>query len=227
MQHDLWTAVDHYITDLFVGSDAALEGALANSAAAQLPAIAVAPPQGKFLSILARSVQARRILEIGTLGGYSTIWLARALPADGRLITLEFEKLHAHVAQRNLEHAGVAGQVEIRIGPAADSLRQMITAGEAPFDFIFIDANKEQYPEYLTLSLQLARPGTLILADNTVREGEVLNTSSTDERVHGVRHLHELLAHDTRLETTVLQTVGSKGYDGFTLSLVKESTGAA
>ncbi|SFH86575.1 O-methyltransferase [Planctomicrobium piriforme] len=221
MQQDLWTAVDHYVSDLFIEPDDVLDAALANSAAAQLPSIAVAPPQGKFLYLLASSIGAKRILEIGTLGGYSTIWLARALPPDGQLISLEFESRHAHVAERNLQVAGVDDQVSVRIGAAADTLKQMIAEQTPAFDFIFIDADKESYTLYLELSLQLARSGTVMIADNTVREGEVINPASEDPRVHGVRHFHELLAREKGVEATTLQTVGSKGYDGFTMIRVR------
>jgi len=220
MNAERWTGVDRYITDTFVPADAALDAALQDSAAAGLPAINVAPNQGKFLQLLAKLNGARRILEIGTLGGYSTIWLARALPAGGRLVTLEFEPKHAEVARKNIARAGLAEVVEIRQGAAADTLRKLIAEKCAPFDFIFIDADKEGYPEYFTLSLKLARPGTCILADNVIRNGEVIETDHADSRVHGIRRFHELVAAEPRVTATTIQTVGSKGYDGFTLAIV-------
>lgn len=221
MQKDLQIAVDHYLTDLLIGSDPVLEAALADSEAAELPAIAVAPNQGKFLSLLAKAMGARRILEIGTLGGYSTIWLARALPSDGKLVTLEFEPRHAHVAEHNLRRAQLADQVQVLIGPAVDSLKRMIAEQHAPFDFVFIDADKESYPQYLELTLKLSRPGTLIVADNVVLEGEVINPASEDSRVHGVREFCQRVAASPKLDATAIQTVGSKGYDGFALMIVK------
>jgi len=221
MSSDLHTAVDQYLSDLFIPADTVLDQAQQDSLAAELPAIAVSPNQGKFLFLLARPMNATRILEIGTLGGYSAIWLARALPEQGKLITLEFEPRHAQVAQQNIQRAGLSDRVEIRIGAAVDSLRQMIQSGEAPFDLIFIDADKESYPQYLELTLQLSRSGTTILADNVVREGEVINPNSEDSRVQGVREFCQLLARQPNVEATALQTVGSKGYDGFAMIVVK------
>ena len=213
-----WTAVDDYVNSLLVGSDAALDSALQASTAAGLPAIAVSPPQGKLLHLLARSMGARKILELGTLGGYSTIWMARALPSDGRLITLEYEPKHAEVARANIARAGLAGKVEIRLGRAIDNLPQLTS--EAPFDLIFIDADKVSYPDYLPWALKLSRPGTLIIADNIVRKGAVADESSEDANVQAVRRYNELLAAEPRVSATVIQTVGSKGYDGFALALV-------
>lgn len=221
MSKETFLAVDQYLTDLLVREDAALQQTIHDSATAGLPAIAVAPPQGKFLHLLARTMGARRILEIGTLGGYSSIWLARALPEDGKLITLEFEPHHAQVASGNLLRAGVSEKVEIRIGPAATSLQKMIKEQQPPFDLIFIDADKESYPEYLDLVLQLSRLGTTIIADNVVRDGELINPDSEDSRVQGVRRFCEKLAADDRLDATVLQMVGSKGYDGFAMAIVR------
>jgi predicted O-methyltransferase YrrM len=220
MSEKLWSNVDDYLVGLFVPSDSALEEALAQSNAAQLPAISVAPNQGKLLELLARMRQSKRILEIGTLGGYSTIWLARALPSDGSLVTLELESLHADVARKNIDRAGLGALVDIRVGPAAASLHDLIDGGAESFDFIFIDADKEQYPTYLELSLQLSGPGTVIVADNVVRDGEVANSKSADERVKGVRAFLELAAANDRVEGTAVQTVGSKGYDGFALLVV-------
>jgi predicted O-methyltransferase YrrM len=220
MTQEQWTAVDHYITDLFVPPDAALEAALRDSAAAGLPAINVTPNQGKLLHVLARAQGARSILEIGALGGYSTIWLARALPSGGRLITLESDPKHAEVAGANIARAGLAGVVELRLGPALDTLPQLAAEGRGPFDFIFIDADKEGYPDYFTWALKLSRLGSLIIADNVVRKGAVIDADSDDPRVHGVRRLNEMLAAEPRVSATAIQTVGSKGYDGFAVALV-------
>ncbi|MGC1239643.1 MAG: O-methyltransferase [Acidimicrobiales bacterium] len=220
MNDKQWSEVDNYLVSLLTPSDEALLSALADSEAAGLPPISVAPNQGKMLELLARMCTAQRILEIGTLGGYSTISLARALPPIGKLITLELEPAHARVARANLDRAGLEELVDIRVGPAAESLRSMVADEEEPFDFIFIDADKEGYPEYLELSLALAHLGTVIVADNIVRDGQVANLDSTDERVRGVRLFLELAAADPRVSATAIQTVGSKGYDGFALLLV-------
>lgn len=223
MSEDLWPRVDEYLVELLLPADIALDEALTESAAAGLPPISVAPNQGKFLELLARMQRSRRILEIGTLGGYSTIWLARALPSGGLLVTLELEPVHADVARKNLERAGVGHLVDIKVGPATSSLENLIAGDAEPFDFIFIDADKESYPRYLELSLRLSRPGTVIVADNVVRDGEIVNPKSTDERVKGVRSFLELAAGDERIEGTAIQTVGSKGYDGFALFVVTRS----
>jgi predicted O-methyltransferase YrrM len=222
MDEQQWSDVDQYLVSLLAPSDEALDNALRDSDAAGLPQINVAPNQGKLLTLLATIQGAHRILEIGTLGGYSTIWLARALPDNGSLISLELEPHHADVARKNLERAGLASRVEIRVGPAPASMRQLIDEGVEPFDFIFIDANKEGYPEYLELSLPLSRPGTVIVADNVVRKGEVANPQSSDPLVQGVRSFLELAAADHRLRGTAVQTVGSKGYDGFALFVVTQ-----
>ena len=207
MTDSLWSDVDEYVGGLLVPSDATFD-------AGSLPAIAVSPAQGQFLYLLARAVRAQRILEIGTLGGYSTICLARS---GGRVITLEVSAEHAAVAKANIARAGFADRVEIRIGPALETLPDL----EGPFDLIFIDADKETYPQYLTASLALSRPGTVIIADNVVRDGEVADPESSDPRVHAVRRYLELLAAEPRVESTVIQTVGSKGYDGFAISVVR------
>jgi predicted O-methyltransferase YrrM len=220
MTDNLWTKVDDYVVGLLSPSDSVLDQALADSDAGGLPQISVAPNQGKFLEILAAIHGSKRILEIGTLGGYSTIWLARALPPEGRLVSLELEQHHADVARKNLERAGFAAQVEVRVGPAVQTLRALISADVEPFDFIFIDADKEGYPDYLELSLALSGPGTLIVADNVVRDGEVVDPMSSDERVQGVRTFLEMAAGEPKLHGTVIQTVGSKGYDGFALFVV-------
>jgi predicted O-methyltransferase YrrM len=220
MGQEQWTAVDRYITDLFLESDPALEAALASSAAAGLPAISVSPTQGKLLHLLARMQGARNILELGTLGGYSTIWMARALPAGGRLISLEVDPKHAEVARANLARAGLASVVEIRLGRALETLPQLAAEGRGPFDLIFIDADKPGYSDYLPWCLKLARRGTLIIADNVVRKGEVADPTSADANVHGIRRFNQVLAAEKRVTTTVIQTVGSKGYDGLAFILV-------
>jgi predicted O-methyltransferase YrrM len=220
MTQEQWTAVDGYLTDLFVPPDPALEEALRVSAAAGLPSIHVAPNQGKLLHFLARLAGARRILEIGTLGGYSTIWLGRALPAGGRLITIEADPRHAEIARGNLARAGLASVVELRMGPALDILPQLAAEDRGPFDLIFIDADKPAYPDYLTWSLKLSRPGSLIVADNVVRKGAVLDAASADPTVLGVRRFLAMLAAEPRVSATAIQTVGSKGYDGFAIALV-------
>ncbi len=228
MPQELWSAVDRYITDLFVPPDAALSAALQASEAAGLPAINVSPPQGKLLQLLARAMGARSILEIGTLGGYSTIWLARALPAGGRLITLEADPKHAEIAQANIARAGLTGTVELRLGRAVETLPQLAAEGRGPFDLIFIDADKPSYAEYFTWALKLSRRGTLIIGDNVIRKGAVIDPSSPpsssndDPRVPGVRRFNELVAAERRVSATVIQTVGAKGYDGFTLALVTD-----
>src|SRR5439155_3516355 len=215
-----WTAVDRYFSQQLSLSDPVLEAALATNVAASLPAIDVAPNQGKFLQLLALLVGARRILEIGTLGGYSSIWLARALPAGGRLITLEFSPKHAEIARANIANAGLSNIIDIRVGAALDTLPKLQTETEEPFDLIFIDADKPNNAEYLRWALKLSRHGTLIIVDNVVRDGAVINTSSSNPDVQGARRLFEQLAAEPRLTATALQTVGTKGYDGFALALV-------
>ena len=215
-----WTAVDRYIADLLVPADPALDGALEASAAAGLPAIQVSAPQGKLLHLLARIRGARNILEIGTLGGYSTIWLARALPADGRLITLESDAKHAEVARANIARAGLDGVVEVRLGRALETLPRLSAEGRGPFDFVFIDADKPSNADYFTWSLELSREGTVIVVDNVVRGGAVTDAASADPNVLGVRRFNELLAAESRVSATEIQTVGSKGYDGFAIALV-------
>ena len=222
MTAEIWNAVDTYFEDSLIGPDDVLAGALARSREAGLPDIQVAGNQGKLLSMLARIHRAERILEIGTLAGYSTIWLARALPPSGSLVTLELDLRHAAVARLNLETAGVAGQVEIRVGRAVDTLAAMVAAGEAPFDFVFIDADKPNNPAYLDYAVKLSRPGALIVVDNVVRNGAVVDPRSTDSGVIGVRAMMERIAADPRLDATAIQTVGGKGYDGFALIRVSE-----
>ncbi|NNN01024.1 MAG: O-methyltransferase [Acidimicrobiaceae bacterium] len=221
MGQEQWTDVDAYLVSLLVPSDRVLEETLASSARAGLPAINVAPNQGKLLELLARSHGARRILEIGTLGGYSTIWLARSLDREGVLISLELEELHARVATINIAAAGLDSVVRIVVGPALDSLRAMVERADEPFDFIFIDADKESYPEYFELSVALSRRGTVIVVDNVVREGAVADAASLDPRVNAVRRFLELASRDDRVTGTAVQTVGTKGYDGFALFIVR------
>jgi predicted O-methyltransferase YrrM len=220
MSQDTWTAVDTYLAGELVGADPALDAATEASNAAGLPAIAVSPVQGKFLAVLAGAVGARRVLEIGTLGGYSTIWLARALAPGGRLISLELDPKHAEVARANLQRAGVAGAVEVRVGPAIEALPRLAAEGGPPFDFVFIDADKQSSTEYFDWAVRLARPGALVVVDNVVRKGAVADAHSSDERVLGMRRLFQHVHGDGRVQATALQTVGSKGYDGFLLARV-------
>ncbi|TCT02410.1 O-methyltransferase [Aquabacter spiritensis] len=215
---DVWTRVDSYVAETLIDADPALEAALAASDAAGLPPIAVSPAQGRMLELFARMIGARRVLEIGTLAGYSTLWLARGLPADGRIVTLEAEPAHAAVARANFVRAGLAERIDLRIGPALDLLPGL--SGDAPFDLVFIDADKPSNPDYLRWALRLTRPGSVIVADNVVREGAVADAASADPKVVGVRRYFEGLAADPRLVTTVVQTVGCKGYDGFALTRV-------
>jgi predicted O-methyltransferase YrrM len=215
-----WSAVDEFLNAHVVPEDPALTAALADSAAAGLPPIAVAPNQGKLLHILARLRGARTILEVGTLGGYSTIWLARALPEGGRLVTLELDPKHAAVAQGNLNRAGVDDKVTIRIGPALDSLKALAGEGLPPFDLAFIDADKPNNPNYFDWALKLSRPGSLIIVDNVVRKGAVIDARSTDPNVTGTRQLFARLRQEPRVTATALQTVGLKGWDGLIIALV-------
>jgi len=221
MTLERWTAVDRYLSDLLLPPDRILDAVLAKSASSGLPPQNVAPNQGKLLYLLARLANARAILEIGTLGGYSTIWLARALSPNGHLITLEANPEHARVARANISAAGLGDVIEVREGPAIDSLAALASQGSGPFDLIFIDADKPNNPEYLKWALRLSRPGTLILADNVVRSGYVIEPDSTDASVQGVRHFLEMVASEPRLSATAIQTVGSKGYDGFALAIVE------
>jgi predicted O-methyltransferase YrrM len=220
--HPGWAAVDHLVGAQLLGEDAALRAALEANAAAGLPGIDVSPAQGKMLHLLARLAGARRILEIGTLGGYSTIWLARALPADGRLVTLELQQRHAEVARSNLERAGCADRVDVRTGPALDTLAAMRAAGEPPFDLVFIDADKPSNPAYFEAALALSRPGTAIVVDNVVREGAVADAASEDPKVVGTRAMFAAIAARPDVSATVIQTVGVKKWDGFLLAVVGE-----
>jgi len=212
--------VDRYIEELFVQSDPALEAALKASAEAGLPAIQVSPAQGKLLQILARAVGARSILEIGTLGAYSTIWLARALPAGGRLVTLEANPKHAEVAGSNIARAGLAEVVDLRLGPARETLPQLAAEGRGPFDLVFIDADKPGYSDYFEWALKLGRRGSLIIADNVVRKGAVTDANSDDASVKGIRRFNESVQAEPRVSATAIQTVGSKGYDGIAIAVI-------
>jgi predicted O-methyltransferase YrrM len=215
-----WEAVDRYASDLFAPSSDELDAALRAADAAGLPAISVSAVQGKFLMMMAQAVGARRILELGTLAGYSAIWLAHALPEDGQLVTLELDGKHAAVARENITRAGLSSAVQIVVGAAVETLTKMIRDGTAPFDFIFIDADKPSYPSYLTLTVDLSHVGTVIIADNIVRRGAVIHSDTTDPKVQGVRRFNDLVSNHPRLEATMLQTVGSKGYDGFVFARV-------
>lgn len=215
-----WATVDDYIADRLMGEDRELADAIAANAAAGLPAIDVSPAQGKFLHLLAKAVAAKRILEVGTLGGYSTIWLARALPDDGRVVTLEIDPHHAEVARSNLDRAGIASKVDVRVGPALDTLAAMTNEGGS-FDLVFIDADKQNNANYVQAALSLARPGALIVVDNVIREGRVLDSQSEDSAIQGTRRLFDMLAAEPRLDTTAIQTVGLKNWDGFVIAVVK------
>jgi predicted O-methyltransferase YrrM len=232
MEQGLWSAVDGYIADHLLPADPVLDAALRASREAGLTRGAIAPNQGKLLEILARVQGARSILELGTLGGYSTIWLARALPEGGRLISLEADPRHAEVARANIAHAGLAGVAEVRVGPALQSLPELVDEGVGPFDLIFIDADKRNNPGYLDWSLRLSRPGTLVIADNVVRAGLILDPDGSDPRlgeggVQALRRFYELLAAEPRVSATAIQTVGSKGHDGFVLALVTDPNASA
>ncbi|MEK4185810.1 MULTISPECIES: O-methyltransferase [Paenibacillus] len=219
-QTTTWDKVDQYITERLIPQDSVLEEVLVTNQQAGLPPFDVSPSQGKFLNLLVQMKGARRILEIGTLGGYSTIWMARALPSDGQIVTLELDPIHAQVAKANLSLAEVDHLVELRVGDALEQLSQMKQEGVEPFDFIFIDADKPNNPNYLKWALQFSQPGSVILGDNVIREGEVINENSEDARVVGVREFYDLLAEESRISATAIQTVGSKGYDGFVLGIV-------
>jgi predicted O-methyltransferase YrrM len=220
MSKDQWTAVDRYLADTLVPPDPVLDAALRESAKAGLPAINVAPNQGKLLYLLALTMGAKNILEIGTLGGYSTIWLARALPRNGKLVTLEADAKHATVARSNLARAEVTDKVELILGRAIDTLPKLAHEGRGPFDLIFIDADKPSVPDYFTWALTLSRPGSIIIVDNVVREGKVIDAASNDASVQGVRRFMEMLSKESRVTATAMQTVGVKGYDGFAIARV-------
>ncbi|HXE07510.1 MAG TPA: O-methyltransferase [Acidobacteriaceae bacterium] len=219
-KEEMWGEVDGYITATIPHNDSALKAAIEANHAAGLPAIDVSAPQGKLLHLLALITGARRVLEIGTLGGYSTIWLARALAADGTVVTLEFSPKHAEVARKNLDAAGVGSKVEIRVGAAADSLEQLVRDGQGPFDLIFIDADKKNNPVYVQWALKLARRGTVIVVDNVIRDGKVVEENSGNADIEGTRAMFELVGREPRVTATAIQTVGGKGYDGFVIAVV-------
>ncbi|HEY2091870.1 MAG TPA: O-methyltransferase [Thermoanaerobaculia bacterium] len=218
MKNDQWNQVDDYIEETIIGSDDALQAALDTSSAEGLPAIAVSAAQGKFLNLLARLIHARSVLEIGTLGAYSTIWLARALPKDGRLISLEVNAHHADVARKNIARAGLSSVAEVRLGAALDTLPTL--RGDGPFDIFFIDADKANIPEYFRWSIDLGHSGSVIIVDNVVRDGALADANTKDEAVIGVRRLHDFIRNEPRVTATTIQTVGMKGYDGFTMAVV-------
>ncbi len=220
MDQDIWTQVDNYLADCLIPADSALESAQAAATAAAMPPISVSPTQGKLLQVLATSLRARSILEIGTLGGYSTIWLARGLSSGGKVITLERDPKHAEVAASNIARAGFAGVVELRVGDALETLAQLNVEGRGPFDLVFIDADKENIPAYFEWALKLTRSGSLIMVDNVVRDGGVVEADSTDPSNQAVRRFFEMLAATPRVTGTAIQTVGVKGYDGFALAVV-------
>ncbi len=220
MDRAKWSAVDAYLVEKIAPSDFALDAALAANAAAGLPRHDVSPLQGKLLHLLARMARARKVLEIGALGGYSTIWLARALPADGFVVTLEAVPRHAEVARENIRRAGLAGQVRVRVGPALETLPRIAEEGIGPFDFIFIDADKPRNPDYLAWALRLSRPGTVFVCDNVVREGAVVDRTSADPSVQGIRRMFDMMAREPRLSATAIQTVGVKEWDGFAVAIV-------
>ncbi len=220
MNQEKWTKVDQYITDALIPPDPIFAEVLRANAAAGLPPIAVSAPQGKFLHLLVKIQKARTVLEIGTLGGYSTIWLARALPADGRLITLESNPQHAEVAKSNISRAALGGIVDLRVGQALDLLAKIANEGRSTFDFVFIDADKENTPEYFQWALKLCHSGSVIVADNVIRDGDIIDDDSDDPGVLGMRRLNEMIAVEPRVTATALQTVGNKGYDGFAILYV-------
>lgn len=226
MDQPIWDAVDDYAADLLIKEDEALRAALRDSGTAGLPAISVSAAQGKLLHLLARMQKASRVLEIGTLGGYSTIWLARGLAPGGRVVTLELEPRNAEIARTNIDRAGVTDRVEIRVGAAIDSLRRMTEEDPAPFDLVFIDADKPSTPEYFRWAMRLSRPGTVIVVDNIVRHGALVDPDSDDPGAPGMRKVSELIAADAGVTATLIQTVGNKGYDGFLLALVETPTTA-
>ncbi len=220
MNQQLFEQVDQYIGNLLGNEDEALNSAIKAMDAAGIPQISVTANQGKFLQVLARLINAKKILEVGTLGGYSTIWMARALPPEGKLITLEIDRAHADVAQQNFKNAGVENKIELRLGPALETLPALIRENAGPFDMIFIDADKPPYPEYFELALKLSRPGTLIIADNVIREGKVLDENHPDDKVQGVQRLNKMLSGNQKVTATIIQTVGAKEHDGMAIAVV-------
>jgi predicted O-methyltransferase YrrM len=222
MNTTLWNDVDIYFSSKLQESDQIMDSILKANTEAGLPAIDVSPNQGKLLYLLAKLKAAKNILEIGTLGGYSSVWLARALPEDGHIVTLEFSEKHANVAKENVRNAGLENKIDIIVGPALETLPTLEKKGFSSFDFIFIDADKPNNPNYLKWALELSRPGTVIIADNVVRNGKVIEDDNEDSNVQGIRQFIDLLSEESRIDSTAIQTVGAKGYDGFVLGIVKE-----
>lgn len=222
MSQDLFAAIDQYIDALFVPADPTLDAVIQSTIDARMPQIQISPGQGRLLYLLAKLCGARRILELGTLAGYSTIWLGRALPADGKLVSLEFSPAHAQVARANLARAGLADRTEVLVGPALDGLAQLVARGEPPFDLVFIDADKPNYPAYLDWSLRLARPGAMILADNVVRGAGMLDPSTSDASAQAARAFNAALAANPRVEAIVLQQIGARGHDGLAIARVRD-----
>ena len=222
MTTNIFEKVDKYISNLLAREDKALKDATKSLDIEGLPHISVSPNQGKFLQVMALACNATKILELGTLGGYSTIWLGRMLPENGKLITIEFDKHHANVAKKNIDNAGLTKKVDVRVGKASDILPKMIANNEGPFDMIFIDADKPPYAEYFEYALSLSRPGTLIICDNVIREGKVLDNKSTDDKVQGVQRLNKMLGNNKKVTATILQTVGVKEYDGMAIAVVNK-----
>jgi caffeoyl-CoA O-methyltransferase len=221
MNPELFESVDQYISELFHDEDEGLKATEQSIIESCIPLISISPNQGKFLQLLAKLSNAKKILEVGTLGGYSTIWMARALPENGKLVTLEIDKKHAEVAQQNFDRCGLASKIDIRLGKAIETLPQLLEEGAGPFDMIFIDADKPPYTEYFQWALKLSRPGTLIIADNVIREGKVLLKESPDEMVSGVRRFNEYLANSKDVSATIFQTIGTKEHDGMAMAIVK------
>ncbi|WP_223609244.1 O-methyltransferase [Chryseobacterium sp. OSA05B] len=220
MNQQLFEKVDQYIGNLFAQEDNVLQETIQSLDDASIPQISVTPTQGKFLQLMLLSCKAKRVLELGTLAAYSTIWMARSIPADGKIITVEFDPHHAQVASRNIAKAGFSDKIDLRTGKAMDVLNELISKGEEAFDFIFIDADKPPYTEYFELALQLSHPGTIIICDNVIREGKVLDENTTDERVKGVQRFNQMLANNPKVTATIMQTVGAKEYDGMAIAIV-------
>ncbi|KMQ64821.1 methyltransferase [Chryseobacterium angstadtii] len=220
MNQQLFEKVDRYIGNLLAPEDPILQEVIQSLDDASMPQISVTPTQGKFLQLMLLTSKSKRVLELGTLGAYSTIWMARAIPADGKVITVEFDPHHLRVARQNIEKAGLSDKIDLRGGKAIDVLNELISKGEETFDFIFIDADKPPYTEYFELALQLSHPGTIIICDNVIREGKVLDENTTDERVKGVQRFNQTLANNPKVTATIMQTVGEKEYDGMAIAIV-------
>lgn len=221
MDQEIFGKVDHYISELLAPEDKVLQGTIKSLDDAEMPQISITANQGKFLQVIALMCNAKRVLELGTLGGYSTIWLARSIPDDGKIVTIEFDPRHANVAKQNIESAGLLAKVDLRIGKAMVVMAELKKANEEPFDLVFIDADKPPYAKYFEMALSLSRPGTVIICDNVIREGKVLDENSTDERVIGVQRFNKMLGSNHNVIATILQTVGLKEYDGMAIAVVK------